>query len=147
MEVNPAFSQVEHDVREVYDYCPPTFTHYSTAGRAQYARQSEWFMGQLGLSRNDFYGKRVVDVGCGSCEKASFYHDWGARVTGIEMTPSVIERARQVIEDRNIDVIHGSLFSVCLETRFDLVVADGVLHHTGSTFAALTKCAEYLQEG
>ena len=141
------FERVERSVREVYDYCPPTFTHYSPEGRAQYARQWEWFMSQLGLSPDDFLGKRLLDVGCGSCEKATFYCDWGAHVTGLEMTPSVIDRAREVIGQRNIKIVPGSIFTASFEQPFDIVIADGVLHHTADTFVALKQCVEHLKDG
>jgi len=63
------------------------------------------------------------------------------------MTPSVVERAREVIGDRAIEIIPGSLFTARPEGLFDIVVADGMLHHTGDTLAALTKCVEYLSRG
>lgn len=141
------FETIEHRVREVYDFCPPTVVKHSTEGRAPYAQQWEWLIGRLGLKPADFSGKRLLDLGCGSCEKATFYHDWGAQVTGIEMTPKVIERARQVIGDRPIEIIHGSLFDTPLQNRFDIVVADGVLHHTADTFVAMTKCVDCLNDG
>jgi SAM-dependent methyltransferase len=146
MASDSRFQRVEQRVLEVYNHCPPTFTRYSASGWEQYERQWEWFMGQLGLHRVDFADKRLLDVGCGSCEKASFYSDWGARVTGLEMTPSVIERACQVIGSRPIEIICGSIFTARLDRQFDIVVADGVLHHTADTWKALAKCLEYLKE-
>ena len=140
-------ARVERQVGAVYEFCPPTLTHYSSDGRAQYAHQWESFMGKLGITPTDFAGKRLLDVGCGSCEKATLYHDWGAHVTGVEMTSKVIDRAQEVIGTRPIEIIHGSIFSIPLQAEFDIVVADGVLHHTGDTLKALGRCVSCLKEG
>lgn len=137
---------VEASVLQVYDYCPPTVTHYTGDGRAQYEREWGTFLTRLGLAPESFVGKSVLDVGCGSCEKASFYHDWGASVTGLEMTPSVLDRARQVICDRDIKLVHGSVFKSDLAVRFDVVIADGMLHHTADTFAALAACIRHVND-
>jgi SAM-dependent methyltransferase len=139
--------RIELTVREVYDFCPPTFARYTDDGWAQYARQWEWFIGQLGLSRGEFAGKELLDAGCGSCEKACFYHDWGANVTGLEMTGAVIDRAREVVGNRSIRLVRGSILSASFSRQFDIVVSDGVLHHTADTFAALTKCVQMLKPG
>jgi len=136
---------VETSVRAVYDFCPPTLTRYSGDGRAEYQRAWASFTTTLGLAPEYLSGRRLLDVGCGSAEKATFYHDWGARVTGIDMTPAVIARAREVIGDRNIRLIHSSIFDQALGERFDVVVSDGVLHHTADTLAGLKWCVQHLE--
>src|SRR5437867_3585103 len=81
--------KVEQLVRDVYNYCPPTETHYHGDGRRQYERVWGSFLESIGVPPAAFRSRRVLDVGCGSCEKAAFYADWGGRVTGLEMTPEV----------------------------------------------------------
>jgi len=135
--------RVERAVREIYDYCPPTLTHYSGQGRSTYERAWAAFLESLGLGRQAFSGATLLDVGCGSCEKAAFYNDWGARVTGLDMTHAVLEHARSVIGSRPIQLIEGSLFTTHLNQVFDIVISDGVLHHTADPFAALRWCADH----
>jgi 2-polyprenyl-3-methyl-5-hydroxy-6-metoxy-1,4-benzoquinol methylase len=136
---------VEREVQRVYQYCPPTQTSYSDGGRAQYAAMWGAFLGSMGLPPSAMAGRRLLDVGCGSAEKATFYDDWGARVTGIEMTPSVYELARENVGSRDIRLIHSSLFDLDLPERFDIVVSDGVLHHTADTRRALEWCVAHLE--
>jgi 2-polyprenyl-3-methyl-5-hydroxy-6-metoxy-1,4-benzoquinol methylase len=139
--------RVETAVREVYGYCPPTLTSFGTDGRAAYENYWKGFMAALGVQPEAFAGCRLLDVGCGSCEKATFYHDWGAHVTGVEMTPSIVALGRQTIGDRDITVIQTSLFEFSPDEPFDIVIADGVLHHTADTYASLARCAAFVREG
>ena len=142
-------SRAEAALREVYGYCPPTLTSFGKDGRAAYERYWKQFMATLGAQPEKFAGRTLLDVGCGSCEKATFYHDWGARVTGIEMTPSIVALGRQTFGGRDIHLIQTSLFdfSVREEDRFDIVIADGVLHHTADTYASLARCASFVRDG
>jgi 2-polyprenyl-3-methyl-5-hydroxy-6-metoxy-1,4-benzoquinol methylase len=138
-------TRVEAAVQEVYEYCPPTLTSFADNGRAVYEQMWKRFMTDLGVG--PFDGHTVLDVGCGSCEKAAFYHDWGARVTGIDMTPSILDLGRQVVGDRDIRLIQSSIFEFPSGERFDIVIADGVLHHTADTAAALRRCAAFVNDG
>jgi SAM-dependent methyltransferase len=136
---------IEAAVREVYACCPPTLTRFAGDGRAAYEQFWKRFMADLGVGA--FTGRSVLDVGCGSCEKTSFYHDWGARVTGIEMTPSILALGRGVVGTRDIRLIQTSLFEFSTAERFDIVIADGVLHHTADTRAAVEHCATFVNDG
>lgn len=130
--------QVEAAVKEVYEYCPPTKMHYAS-GRARAEHQAFWgqFFSRLGVRPEDFRGLRVLDAGCGSADKACFYHDWGAKVTGVDVTASVLALARETIGNRDIELIRVSLFDLPGREEFDLAISDGVLMATADTFAAL----------
>jgi SAM-dependent methyltransferase len=104
-------------------------------------------MTSIGVGPEAFRGRRVLDVGCGSCEKASFYADWGAKVVGLEMTPPVIRLARTVIGTRDVTIVQGSLFDYSPPEKYDIVIADGVLHHCENTQAAFERCASFVAEG
>ena len=138
---------VERDVREVYDYCPPTKTHYSANGRRQYEAMWGAFLESIGVPPSSFRARRVLDVGCGSSEKASFYADWGGRVTGLEMTPAVLARARETVAGRDVTLVETSLFDFTAPDGFDIVIADGVLHHTADTRKSLERCASFVAPG
>jgi 2-polyprenyl-3-methyl-5-hydroxy-6-metoxy-1,4-benzoquinol methylase len=138
---------VELRVRQVYSACPPTKTHYDDDGRRLYASDWAAFMESLGLPPATFNGRRVLDVGCGSCEKASLYADWGASVTGLEMTAPVVALARDVIGERDVTLVNASLFDFQPAIQYDIVIADGVLHHCADTFEALKRCASFVAPG
>jgi SAM-dependent methyltransferase len=139
--------KVEQLVRDVYNYCPPTETHYHGDGRRQYEQVWGSFLESIGVPPVAFRGRRVLDVGCGSCEKAAFYADWGGRVTGLEMTPEVLARGRSIVAGRDVTLINTSLFDFTTADRFDIVISDGVLHHTADTHDALRRCASFVAPG
>lgn len=79
--------RVENAVKEVYEYNSPTKTLYSSEeARKEYEDQWKQLFNSLGFPAAGFNGLDLLDSGCGSCEKASFYYDWGARATGLDMT-------------------------------------------------------------
>ena len=139
--------RVESAVREVYAFRAPTLTEYTPEGRVAYEHFWKQFMAGLGVEPDRFPGRTLLDVGCGSCEKTAFYADWGARVTGIEMTPSILELGRLAVANRDVTLVQTSLFDFSVGAPFDIVVSDGVLHHTADTFAALQRCARLVKPG
>jgi len=82
----------------------------------------------------DVRGRAVLDVGCGGGDNAVLLAALGARVTGIDLSPKLVELARRRAEALGVA---GSTRFVCapLETadlgaeRFDVVWGDGILHH------------------
>lgn len=79
-------------------------------------------------------GKRVLDYGCGSGENACLLAACGARVTGFDLSPLSIEKARRRAE------LHGLADRVELDVAeagklpyepqsFDLVTGFAILHH------------------
>jgi 2-polyprenyl-3-methyl-5-hydroxy-6-metoxy-1,4-benzoquinol methylase len=139
---------VEHELLEVYQHCPPTRTFYaSDQARLDYRTMWGEFFRSFGVPPESFKGKRVLDVGCGSGEKASFYHDWGARVTGIDLTPRVLELARQTVGSRDIELINMSLFDLERPGEYDIAIVDGVSFITTDTFDALNTITTQLGPG
>jgi SAM-dependent methyltransferase len=140
--------QVEEAVREVYAYCPPTKVEFSgDTGRVNAEAAWRTFFTGLRVCPEDFKERRVLDVGCGSCEKAAYYHDWGGVVTALDSTPNVLDLAREILGDRPVDIVQASLFEFRRTDCYDLVIADGVLHHTADTKAALEAVIGNLRQG
>jgi SAM-dependent methyltransferase len=139
---------VESRLTEVYNFCPPTKTHFKSQ-EVRDAYRDFWgtYFASFGVGPERFAGRRVLDLGCGSCEKATFYHDWGAQVTGVDLTPEVLRLAREVIGPRDIRLIQSSLFDVQLDQQYDIVIVDGVCFITADSLAALRKAVSYLAPG
>lgn len=139
---------VERELLEVYNFCPPTKTFFrSPEAHEEFKRGWGDFFARLGAGPASFAGRRVLDLGCGSCEKAALYSDWGAKVTGVDMTGEVLALGRQTIGSRNVELIQSSLFDFNRPESYDIVVIDGVSFITADTFAALAKAREQLKPG
>jgi SAM-dependent methyltransferase len=142
-----SFRAVENRLLEVYSYCPPTKTFFrSEEVREEYRKFWGEFFRSFGIGPERFSGRRVLDIGCGSCEKACFYHDWGGIVTGVDLTPEVLKLARDVIGNREIQLIRSSLFDLPVQ-NYDIVIVDGVSFITADTLAALRQAVEQLAAG
>ena len=72
-------------------------------------------------------GKRVLDVGCGSGFFTAYYLGRGARLTGIDIAPTSIERLRARHPEARFELVDVS--EAALAERFDLINAFDVLYH------------------
>jgi SAM-dependent methyltransferase len=87
---------------------------------------------------------RVLDVGCGTGQLAHYFLDRGCRVTGIDLSPSMLEFARQnnadFIASGVAEFIEGDATNFTVDPTFDLAVStfDAINHLPD--FAALRSC-------
>lgn len=99
-------------------------------------------------------GERVVDVGCGagidSLIAARMVGPQGA-VVGIDMTPAMLNRAREsaeCLESINVRFEHGLAEALPVETAWaDVVISNGVLNLFPDKFAGLQEMARVLKPG
>lgn len=139
---------VETEVKGVYDFRPPTKTYYaSEEARVQYKESIGRLFSELGLPPQAFRGVKLLDAGCGSCEKATFYSEWGADVTRLDISDSVLALAKETIGSRDIRLVKGSILDLAVNQKFDLIVSDGVLHCTADTYAAFKALTLHLNPG
>lgn len=87
---------------------------------------SEWFF----LKNFLVEGVSVLDIGCALGGLASVLSEHLTRFeyTGVDISESMIERAKQKHPSRRFYVIEEADLSVLADERFDLVVCLGVLH-------------------
>jgi 2-polyprenyl-3-methyl-5-hydroxy-6-metoxy-1,4-benzoquinol methylase len=99
------------------------------------ASRRPWFNKEFRFQLvGDVRDRAVLDVGCGPGDNALLLASFGARVTGIDVSPGCIETARRRARASGLA---GRIQLECapLETAdlapasFDVVWGDGVLHH------------------
>ncbi len=89
-------------------------------------------LNSAGLEPALLSGKEILDAGCGTGEKASYFSYHGARVTAIDTCRASLGKAQELAEKFRLKVD----FSLCdiaefrTENRFDHVFCLGALHHT-----------------
>ena len=106
----------------------------------------------LELARFDAWGgKDVLEVGCGIGTDASRFARAGARYSGVDLTETAIELARRRFElagltgsFRQADAGRRLPFG---EAAFDLVYANGVIHHMRDAAAAVGEFHRVLRPG
>jgi 2-polyprenyl-3-methyl-5-hydroxy-6-metoxy-1,4-benzoquinol methylase len=93
--------------------------------------------------------REVLDVGCGIGLNGVAAKETGARVTGIEIVPESIERAKRVLDDvLAIDITSDEAVERGLRGRkFDLFLFADVLEHVVDPRAVLARLLPYLEDG
>ncbi|APR77671.1 O-antigen biosynthesis protein rfbC [Minicystis rosea] len=92
--------------------------------------------------------RTVLDVGCGIGLNGAAVKRTGARVTGIEIVPRSIERAKGVLDEVIAADIESdaSLQNALGGRRFDTILLADVLEHTKSPRAVLERVLPYLED-
>lgn len=145
--------EAEHFGRLAADWWDPrgssAMLHRLNPPRLRYIReQVDAHWGGDPRSFAPLAGRRVADVGCGAGLLAEPLARLGARVTGLDAAPELIEAARAHAEAGGlaIDYRAGGVEALAGE-RFDLVTSLEVIEHTGDPAAFARGLAGALADG
>ena len=90
-------------------------------------------------------GERILDLGCGTGHLAHLIARAGARVTGVDNSPAMIERAQAMYPDLDFKVMSAT--DLHFETPFDAVFSNATLHWVLDKENAVEKVAQALKPG
>lgn len=112
MEASKSSWQQFHD-REAPNYDQLCYTQNT-------AQEVEFLIAELGLTP----GASVLDVGCGTGRHAIELARKGYRVTGIDLSPGMLERAREKAQAAQVEIewIQGDAKKFALDKQFDAVI-------------------------
>ena len=93
-------------------------------------------------------GNIFCDVGCGCGRNLLYASNFASRLIGVDLSVDSLNFARNFVKSNNLELIHGNNLDIPLDSNtFDLVVSDGVCHHTGDTVKAFSECIRILKPG
>lgn len=116
-----------------------------TWGRSVEARMNNVLRLELCEPPEWFAGKRLLDAGCGHGVVSNEFAKLGARVTAIDVSPSVHVAREQY---PSVRFYQCDLFSEQIpNSPYDAIYAGGVLHHTPNTQHALRRLLPALAPG
>ena len=83
------------------------------------------------LAESGLLTGQVLDVGCGTGEQSLLAASYGARATGVDLSPAAIAQARAKAAQRGLDVrfeVADALDLGQLDPNFDVIIDSGVFH-------------------
>lgn len=128
------------------------WAHNVTAMREERTRiANAWFHERFGFDNEDelckFLSrkKRILDAGCGLGNLTVLFARLAphAEVWGVDLSEAV----HSVQHAKNIWLVQGDITQLPIRGNFDLIVSDGVLHHTADTKHAMMALASRLAPG
>lgn len=133
-------------VKEFYNkYQYPKANQYTSNQKRTNKKIILGILETAGLKEKDLKGKRILDVGCGTGEKAIFFSKAGAKeVVAIDFSKEQLEEARKKAKKEKVknlvfkekDILKDNLEEL---GKFDIIVCLGVLHHTEDPKKAFTR--------
>ena len=98
------------------------------------------------------HGSRILEVGCGTGQLGNFLGmTWGRTVFATDICLNSLKLGQEFKRNNQIDHIaflQMNLFRpVFRSNSFDLVICNGVLHHTGDSYAGFQSIARLVKDG
>ncbi len=90
-------------------------------------------------------GEQILDVGCGTGQLSAEIASSGARVTGIDSSPDMIEQARRNVPDLTFEV--HDVCDLPYDGEFDAVFSNAALHWVKPARQAAASMARALKPG
>jgi ubiquinone/menaquinone biosynthesis C-methylase UbiE len=105
----------------------------------------------LGVTRDDYVGRRVLDAGCGTGEYSCWYASQGAHVTAVDLSGPSLRAAADYARREGLVTIEFQSQSVLdlnyPDESFDYVSCMGVLHHTPDPYRGFRELCRVLRPG
>ena len=119
------------------------------AYREQYWYGGNFLANYIGIE--DYMGKRILEVGSAEAGLLKFFHELGARCTGMELSPLRFSHSKLLNDTSEIKLVKGDicnpdLYKESLAEGFDIIVIRDVIEHIEDKLSALTNVFNLLSE-
>jgi SAM-dependent methyltransferase len=130
-------TDVTEEIKAFYEKTPfPNYDEFDSIGTLVDKARRRVF-GKL-LDDQIPYGTRIIECGCGTGQLTNFLSVAGRTAFGTDMCLNSLRMAQKFKEKNDLKRAHFfqmNLFRPCFAPgKFDLVICNGVLHHTGDPF-------------
>lgn len=149
-------SRVTDLVMGVYKRVNPSFIENINSQKKKKEFMLKWsnlIVRKLKIPPILFQEADLLDIGCGTGEKSLVYTELGANVTGIDVNENAIAMAKKRAIEWGLYLKNktkfrvSSVFEIEKDSLFDIVVSDGMIHHTADPEIAFDKFACLLRPG
>lgn len=138
-EWDPSKRDVTEKIKEFYEETPfPDYDDYDNVG-SLIEKSRQGIFAKL-LDDQIPYGTHILECGCGTGQLTNFLSVANRNVIGTDICLNSLQMAQEFKEKNDLNnafFAQMNLFRPCFKSnRFDLVIANGVLHHTSDPFMA-----------
>ena len=101
------------------------------------------------LDKEIHYNSKILEVGCGTGQLTNFLARYSREVYGIDLSKGSLLLAEKFRRENNIDrsfFLRMDTFNILFkENIFDIIISNGVLHHTKDAKLAFKNILKYLK--
>jgi ubiquinone/menaquinone biosynthesis C-methylase UbiE len=134
----------EKEVRETYDRIAKKYHKGRQIDKKMIYNEYNEVPATLSLLQN-IRGKKILDLGCGTGIYTKILKKKGAKVQGIDISPKMIEFAKQYV--KGVDFKVGSAYKLPYKSgTFDIVLASLVVHYFGNLDKAFKEIRRVLKK-
>lgn len=142
----------EQKVAEIKAKVVGMYSKHPWPGSRQTDEEMGWRLRVLGISPDDYKGRKVIELGCGTGEYALWYATHGAQnVVGVDLSEGSLERASTAADRhkvKNVQFVKQDLLALDYpDNQFDYSYSVGVLHHTGDPFRGFREMVRVTRPG
>jgi SAM-dependent methyltransferase len=117
-----------------------------------FSKRRELFQDRLKMPLSMFDSKKILDFGCGTGEQTITYASWGGVCTGVDINEISVKQTETYfsmfgLKDKLHEIHTKSLFDFSTEEKYDIIVSEGVLHHTADPKRGFDVAAGHLVDG
>lgn len=141
---------VTDDIKAFYEANPfPNYDDFDSAASLLDKARSGLFARLL--DEQIPFGARVIECGCGTGQLTNFLSVANRTVVGVDLCLNSLKLATAFKDKNALDRAHFlqmNLFRPCFKpASFDLVISNGVLHHTADPFLGLQSISRLVKPG
>ena len=96
-------------------------------------------------------GSNILEAGCGTGQMSIVFSRYARQIYGIDLSKGSLIEAKQFINSNDIKSVHlfrMNIFKLFFEENtFDVIISNGVLHHTYNPKLAFSKLVRVLKPG
>ena len=91
-------------------------------------------------------GKIFCDIGCGCGRNLVYASSFASRLVGVDLSSESLAFAKDLVKSDNLELKKGNNLDIPLDSDLaDVVISDGVCHHTGDSLKAFSECVRILK--
>lgn len=140
-----------NNILKVYSKHNPSIINKSFFKKKFFSRRQKLFRDLLKFPFKLFEGADVLDLPCGTGENSIIFSKKVKSLTCVDLNPKAISEYKKKIISKKINqnkfkFVKSSLENLKIKKKFDIILFEGLLHHTLSPYKNFNKVIKFLKK-